>query len=117
MVSGTITDASGRTLSGQTTEAFWNSVRHAEPLAVGLNCALGRAADAALYRGALQHRRHLRVLLSQRRPAERIRRVRRDAGSRRPAILRRVRAERLGQHRGRLLRHHPEHIRAIARSG
>ena len=41
MISGTITDASGRTLSGQTTEAFWNSVRHADPLIVGLNCALG----------------------------------------------------------------------------
>ncbi|NNF52520.1 MAG: methionine synthase [Gammaproteobacteria bacterium] len=41
MVSGTITDASGRTLSGQTTEAFWNSVRHVRPLIVGLNCALG----------------------------------------------------------------------------
>jgi len=41
MISGTITDASGRTLSGQTTEAFWNSVRHAEPFMVGLNCALG----------------------------------------------------------------------------
>ncbi|HXF65314.1 MAG TPA: methionine synthase [Burkholderiales bacterium] len=41
MISGTITDASGRTLSGQTPEAFWNSVRHARPLAVGLNCALG----------------------------------------------------------------------------
>ncbi|NHC23207.1 methionine synthase [Nocardioides sp. IC4_145] len=41
IVSGTITDASGRTLSGQTTEAFWNSVRHARPLAIGLNCALG----------------------------------------------------------------------------
>ncbi|MFL5183027.1 MAG: homocysteine S-methyltransferase family protein, partial [Microvirga sp.] len=41
MVSGTITDASGRTLSGQVTEAFWNSVRHANPLLVGLNCALG----------------------------------------------------------------------------
>jgi 5-methyltetrahydrofolate--homocysteine methyltransferase len=41
MVSGTITDASGRTLSGQVTEAFWNSVRHVRPLAVGLNCALG----------------------------------------------------------------------------
>ena len=41
MVSGTITDASGRTLSGQTTEAFYNSVRHAQPLSVGLNCALG----------------------------------------------------------------------------
>ena len=41
IISGTITDASGRTLSGQTTEAFWNSVRHAKPLAIGLNCALG----------------------------------------------------------------------------
>src|SRR5215217_4737486 len=41
MLSGTITDASGRTLSGQLTEAFWNSVRHAEPISVGLNCALG----------------------------------------------------------------------------
>ena len=40
-MSGTITDASGRTLSGQVTEAFWNSVRHVQPLAVGLNCALG----------------------------------------------------------------------------
>ena len=44
MISGTITDASGRTLSGQTTEAFWNAVRHAEPLCVGLNCALGASA-------------------------------------------------------------------------
>ncbi|HEY7866181.1 MAG TPA: methionine synthase [Psychromonas sp.] len=41
MISGTITDASGRTLSGQTTEAFYNSLRHIEPLSFGLNCALG----------------------------------------------------------------------------
>jgi len=41
MISGTITDASGRTLSGQTVAAFWNSVRHAKPICVGLNCALG----------------------------------------------------------------------------
>lgn len=41
IISGTITDASGRTLSGQTAEAFWNSVRHARPWAIGLNCALG----------------------------------------------------------------------------
>ncbi len=41
MISGTITDASGRTLSGQTTEAFWNSISHAKPFSVGLNCALG----------------------------------------------------------------------------
>tara|TARA_R110000787_G_scaffold12074_3_gene39210 strand:- start:1431 stop:5240 length:3810 start_codon:yes stop_codon:yes gene_type:complete len=41
IISGTITDASGRTLSGQVVEAFWNSMRHANPLAIGLNCALG----------------------------------------------------------------------------
>ena len=41
MISGTITDASGRTLTGQTTEAFYNSLRHAEPVSIGLNCALG----------------------------------------------------------------------------
>ena len=41
MISGTITDASGRTLSGQTPEAFWNSVRHSKPVSIGLNCALG----------------------------------------------------------------------------
>ena len=41
IISGTITDASGRTLTGQTNAAFWHSVRHAEPLAIGLNCALG----------------------------------------------------------------------------
>ncbi|MFO1153032.1 MAG: homocysteine S-methyltransferase family protein [Rhodospirillales bacterium] len=43
MISGTITDLSGRNLSGQTAEAFWNSVRHARPLTIGLNCALGAA--------------------------------------------------------------------------
>ena len=41
VLSGTITDLSGRTLTGQTTEAFWNSVRHARPFAIGLNCSLG----------------------------------------------------------------------------
>lgn len=48
MISGTITDASGRTLSGQTTEAFWTSVKHANPLSIGLNCALG-AGDMRPY--------------------------------------------------------------------
>jgi 5-methyltetrahydrofolate--homocysteine methyltransferase len=43
MLSGTVTDASGRILSGQTVPAFWNSVRHAKPLTIGLNCALGAA--------------------------------------------------------------------------
>jgi 5-methyltetrahydrofolate--homocysteine methyltransferase len=50
IISGTVTDASGRILSGQTVSAFWASVRHAQPLAVGLNCALG----AALMRPYLQ---------------------------------------------------------------
>ncbi|MGB1727501.1 MAG: methionine synthase, partial [Ilumatobacteraceae bacterium] len=43
MISGTITDRSGRTLSGQTAQAFWQSVRHADPISIGLNCALGGA--------------------------------------------------------------------------
>jgi 5-methyltetrahydrofolate--homocysteine methyltransferase len=50
IISGTVTDASGRILSGQTVTAFWHSVRHAQPLAIGLNCALG----AALMRPYLQ---------------------------------------------------------------
>ena len=44
MISGTITDASGRTLSGQTVAAFWTSVKHAKPLSIGINCALGAVA-------------------------------------------------------------------------
>ncbi len=52
MISGTITDASGRTLSGQTIEAFWHSVQHAKPIAVGINCALG-AKDMRPYLQAL----------------------------------------------------------------
>ena len=48
IISGTITDASGRTLSGQTNTAFWHSVRHANPLAIGLNCAMG-AKDLRQY--------------------------------------------------------------------
>ena len=59
IVSGTITDASGRTLSGQTAEAFWNSIAHARPLAVGFNCALGaeglRAHIQTLARVASTH--------------------------------------------------------------
>ena len=48
IISGTITDKSGRTLSGQTIEAFWNSIRHAQPIAVGINCSLG-AEEMAPY--------------------------------------------------------------------
>ena len=61
LLSGTITDASGRTLSGQTTEAFWHSVRHARPWAVGLNCALG-AGDLRQYVATLAKVADTRVL-------------------------------------------------------
>ena len=60
MISGTITDASGRTLSGQTVEAFWNSVRHADPFMIGLNCALG-AADLRPYVAELSRVADVRV--------------------------------------------------------
>ncbi|MFJ3470876.1 methionine synthase [Pseudomonas sp. NPDC090201] len=60
MISGTITDASGRTLSGQTTEAFWNSVRHAKPISVGLNCALG-ASDLRPYLEELSNKADTQV--------------------------------------------------------
>ena len=53
IISGTVTDASGRILSGQTVTAFWHSVRHARPLAIGLNCAW-RYFDASLYSGVGQ---------------------------------------------------------------
>ena len=61
MISGTITDASGRTLSGQTAAAFWNSMRHGEPFAVGLNCALG-ADQLRQYVAELSHRSEILTL-------------------------------------------------------
>ena len=74
-ISGTITDLSGRMLTGQTAEAFWHSVRHARPFAVGLNCALGPKELAP-------HRRDLAnvadTLVSAHpecRPAQRVRRL------------------------------------------
>ena len=79
MISGTITDLSGRTLSGQTPTAFWHSLRHARPFSIGLNCALGASGDARAPRRDRRSRRHVRLRLSQRRPAQRIRPLRRDA--------------------------------------
>ena len=126
IVSGTITDASGRTLSGQTTEAFWNSIRHARPAVVGLNCALGgkqlrpyieelaRIADTYVcaYPNA-----GLPNAFGEYDETPR-------ADGRDPA---RIRGERLRQHGGRLLRHHarahPRHdsrgrgLRAARRAG
>ena len=82
MISGTITDLSGRTLSGQTPTAFWHSLRHARPFSIGLNCALGASGDARAPRRDRRSRRHVRLRLSQRRPAQRIRPLRRDARTR-----------------------------------
>ena len=119
IISGTVTDASGRILSGQTVTAFWYSVRHAQPLAVGLNCALG----AALMRPYIQELakvapRHLHQLLPERRPAQPDERdrLRRDAGGH-LAPAARVRRRRPGQHRRRLLRHHAGAHRGDRRGG
>ncbi len=79
MVSGTITDASGRTLSGQTTEAFWNSVRHARPAHRRAELRARRTPAAAVRRGAGALADTYVCVLSERRPAQRVRRVRRDA--------------------------------------
>ena len=94
MISGTITDLSGRTLSGQTAEAFWNSVRHARPLSIGLNCALG-AKDLRQYVEELSNKADVLCQRPpQRRPAQRLsetattkrpRRWRRTCANGRPA--------------------------------
>lgn len=115
MISGTITDASGRTLSGQTTEAFYNSLRHAEALSFGLNCALGPDELRQYVRGAVAHCRMLRHRAPERRPSQRLRRIRSgrrhhgDANSR-------MGGSRFPQYRWRLLRYHPEHIAAMSRA-
>ena len=116
MISGTITDRSGRTLSGQTVGAFWQSVRHAEPLSVGLNCALGGAEMRPYVQGAVGARRHPGVRLPQRRTAQRARLLRRDARADR-GDPRRVRTSRLRQHRRWLLRHDARPHRGDRRSG
>ena len=85
-ISATIVDRSGRTLSGQTIEAFWTSIEHADPLIVGVNCSLGAQRDAALRRRAGADRALPRQRPPERRPPERLRRLRRDArGHARPA--------------------------------
>ena len=80
IVSGTITDASGRTLSGQVTEAFWNSIRHVHPLAVGLNCALG-AEEIRPYVAELSRIADCFVSCHPNQVFQRVRRVRRDPGA------------------------------------
>ncbi len=105
-ISGTIVDASGRTLSGQTVEAFWHSVRHADPVFVGLNCALGPRQLREHVVGPRGDRRPAGLRLSQRGPPQRAGRVRRDPrGDGRRA--RRVGGRGPPQRGGRLLRHDP----------
>ena len=117
MISGTITDASGRTLSGQTTEAFWNSIRHAQPLIVGLNCALG-AAELRPYVEELSRIADTYVsAYPNAGSAERVRRVRADAEPD-GAHHRGVREQRLRQRRRWLLRNDARaHPRAARRGG
>ena len=105
MISVTITDRSGRTLSGQTLDAFYTSIEHARPFSVGINCALG-AREMRPYMAELARiAGTLRDLLPQRRAAQRLRRVR-PAGRGDRGAAGRVRRERLPEHRRRLLRHH-----------
>ena len=105
MISGTITDKSGRLLSGQLPEAFWNSVRHARPITDRLQLRARRRGTARPHRRYRPRRRHAGVRLSQCRPAQRVRRIRREPGIH-GAADRRIRRSRPGQHRRRLLRHH-----------
>ena len=97
----------GRTLSGQTVEAFWNSVRHARPLSVGLNCALGAALMRPYFEEMSRVADMFRLVLPERGPAQSdVRhRLRRNAGET-SRLIAGLRAERLRQHRRRLLRHH-----------
>ena len=88
MISVTITDRSGRTLSGQTVDAFYVSIRHAQPFSVGINCALG-ARDMRPYLAELaRHRRVLRQQLPECRSAQRVWRIRRTTGRKPPRCSR-----------------------------
>ena len=113
MISGTITDRSGRTLSGQTPAAFWQSIRHAQPLTVGLNCALGAEEMRPHLQELADRRRHARVRVPERRPAQRARRLRRDARTDR-CVRRRVRRGRTLNMVGGCCGTTPAHIGAIA---
>ncbi len=113
MVSGTLADASGRTLSGQTVEAFAVSVSHAEPAVGRAQLRLRGPAAPALPRTAGGGGRNPRLGAPQRRASQRHGRLRRDARNVRRGC-RRVPASRTGQHRGRMLRHHARtHLRTL----
>jgi 5-methyltetrahydrofolate--homocysteine methyltransferase len=108
IISGTVTDASGRILSGQTVTAFWYSVRHAQPLAIGLNCALG----AALMRPYIQELNRVAgdTFISCYPNAGLPNPMAETGFDETPEVtsrlVREFAAEGPGEHRGRLLRHH-----------
>ena len=106
IISGTITDASGRTLSGQVTEAFWDSVRHARPLAVGLNCALG-AKEMRPYVAELSRLADSFVSCYPNAGLPNAFGEYDEPPEQTADVLGRVRRRRLPQHGRRLLRHHP----------
>ena len=114
IISGTITDASGRTLSGQTVEAFCTSVTHARPIAVGLNCALGARQLRGAHRRPGADRRAAGHRLSERRPAQRVRRLRRDSRDHGRAPRRSSRATALINIAGGCCGTTPAHVQAIA---
>ena len=116
MISGTITDRSGRLLSGQTPAAFWNSVRHAAPVTIGLNCALGAREMRAHMAELGRARRYFRLRLSECRAAQRIRLLRREPGIH-GRTARRVRRRRPRQRGRRLLRHHARAYRRHRQGG
>ena len=119
IVSGTVTDASGRILSGQTVSAFWHSVRHARPLAIGLNCALG----AALMRPYIEELARVAgdTFVSCYPNAGLPNPMSETGFDETPEITgrpaRRIRAGRFPEHRRRLLRHHAGPHRADRRTG
>ena len=103
-LSFTAVDMSGRNLSGQTVEAFWTSVEHAEPFIVGVNCSLGAKEMRPFVEDLARVAPTYVACHPERRASERVRLARRAAGGHEP-LPRRVRARRAREPRRRLLRH------------
>ena len=113
-ISFTAVDRSGRNLSGQTVEAFWISVEHAEPLIVGVNCSLGAREMRPVRRGPRARRDDLRLVPPERRAAERARRATTSSPSDTSALLREFAEDGLVNVVGGCCGTTPEHTRAIA---
>ena len=116
MISVTITDRSGRTLSGQTVDAFYVSIRHAQAVLRRHQLRARRARHAPVPRGAGAHRRMLHQLLPERRPAERLRRVRRAAATKPPSCCAISPSSGFVNILGGCCGTTPDHIKAVARA-